>query len=80
VYSSFINLDYVEKNVLFTGDLDYNLKMIACDAQTSGGLLICVNEIISAKVINELRSAGLDSAAIIGFVTDFDEKYIHLNN
>jgi selenide,water dikinase len=67
--SSFINLDYVEKNVLFTGDLDYNLKMIACE-----------NEIISAKVINELRSAGLDSAAIIGFVTDFDEKYIHLNN
>ena len=37
--ASFRNLDYAEKEIDFAPDLDYNLKMIAFDAQTSGGLL-----------------------------------------
>jgi selenide, water dikinase len=78
--ASFRNLDYVEKNVFSAGDLDYNLKMIACDAQTSGGLLICVKESIAEKVINEFKSAGVERAAIIGFVSDFTGKLIHLEN
>ena len=39
--ASFRNLDYAEKDIDFAPDLDYNLKMIAFDAQTSGGLLVC---------------------------------------
>jgi selenide, water dikinase len=37
--ASFRNLDYAEKDIDFAPDLNYNLKMIAFDAQTSGGLL-----------------------------------------
>lgn len=77
--ASFRNLDYVENNVFFNPDLDYNLKMIACDAQTSGGLLMSVSEKIAGKVINELRSAGLETASEIGYISDLKDKYIYLN-
>jgi len=35
--ASFRNLEYAEKDIDFASDLDYNLKMLAFDAQTSGG-------------------------------------------
>ena len=42
--ASFRNLEYAEEpDISFSTDLDYNLKMIAFDAQTSGGLLMCVH-------------------------------------
>ncbi|MCK7536516.1 MAG: hypothetical protein MZV63_38820 [Marinilabiliales bacterium] len=37
--AAFRNLDYTERETRFDEGLDYNLKMIAHDAQTSGGLL-----------------------------------------
>lgn len=78
--ASFRNLDYAEKNMSFSGDLDYNLKMLAFDAQTSGGLLICVPEKLAGKVITELHSSGLSSSAIIGSVSGKSEKYLNLVN
>ena len=42
--AAFRNLDYAERDTLFEEGLDYNLKMIAHDAQTSGGLLMSVPE------------------------------------
>jgi selenide,water dikinase len=77
--ASFRNLDYVENNVFFAPDIDYNLKMIACDAQTSGGLLMSVNESIADKIISELRSAGLEKANEIGYISELKEKFIYLN-
>jgi selenide,water dikinase len=78
--AAFRNLDYVEKDILFAPDLDYNLKMIACDAQTSGGLLMCVGKNIAEEVLSELKSVGLDWSTEIGFVSDFKDRYIYLNN
>jgi selenide,water dikinase len=78
--ASFRNLDYTEKDISPANDLDYNLKMIACDAQTSGGLLISAGEKIAGRVISDLKSAGLESASEIGYVSDFNGKFIHLNN
>lgn len=37
---------------------------LACDAQTSGGLLLCVPEPASRACVAELRAAGLAAAAI----------------
>jgi len=37
---------------------------LACDAQTSGGLLLCVPSARAAACVDELRAAGLPAAAI----------------
>jgi selenide, water dikinase len=42
---------------------------LACDAQTSGGLLLCVPRGAAAALVDELRGDGLP-AAIIGDLTD----------
>lgn len=78
--TAFSNLDYVESDVLFATDLDYNLKMIACDAQTSGGLLMCVGADFKDEVISGLISAGLTDTSEIGFVTERENKLIYLEN
>jgi selenide,water dikinase len=72
--ASFRNLEFVERNTIFEKALNYNLKMIAMDAQTSGGLLMCVPREIDKQVLEELHLAGLTSAAIIGTVLPKGEK------
>ncbi|HWR74914.1 MAG TPA: selenide, water dikinase SelD [Bacteroidales bacterium] len=66
--AAFRNLDYTEQDTFFEEGLDYNLKMIAHDAQTSGGLLMAVAELQSGALLADLRSSGHQEAAIIGKV------------
>jgi selenide,water dikinase len=52
------------------GDLEPELlASIACDAQTSGGLLLCVPAERAGACVDELRGAGLP-AARIGEIVD----------
>ena len=76
--ASFRNLEYAEKSTDFASDLDYNLKMIAFDAQTSGGLLMSVPKKIAGEVINDIQKTGLKSASVIGEVTVRKEKYLSM--
>jgi selenide,water dikinase len=76
--ASFSNLDFVGNDSHFGTGLDYNLKMIAMDAQTSGGLLMAVRPEISDQVISELHSTGLPQSAVIGKVTTRKDKYLYL--
>jgi len=76
--ASFRNLEYAENDTSFSADLDYNLKMIAFDAQTSGGLLMSVPSDKADDVLNDLKSAGLISSSIIGEVTAFNQKNLVL--
>ncbi len=78
--AAFRNLDFVENDSHLTTDLSYNLKMIAMDAQTSGGLLMCVPQEISEDVLSELHKAGLAQSAVIGKVIEKQEKYLNLEN
>lgn len=78
--ASFRNLEYCENDTSFAPDLDYNLKMIAFDAQTSGGLLICVSESKSEKVISDLKESGIWLPEIIGSVTEHNDKFLYLGN
>ena len=78
--ASFRNLDYVDEHLLTAPGLDYNLKMIAFDAQTSGGLLMSVRKEITDLVINDLHDAGLLSSAVIGKVLGQQDKFLHLEN
>ena len=74
----FSNLGYAENFITFSEGIDYNLKMIAFDAQTSGGLLISVPSEKAVSMVNDLRSAGLTFSGIIGDVTEPGDKLVHL--
>ena len=78
--ASFRNLEYAEKDIEFESDLDYNLKMIAFDAQTSGGLLFSAQPDKVSEILENLRNAGLPGSKVIGNVSELKEKYIYLNN
>ena len=47
-------------------------RIILCDAQTSGGLLICVREDAVAPLTQSLRAAGTSEAAVIGRIVSGD--------
>ena len=54
-------------------------KDLFFDPQTSGGLLISVNENDADKIMDELKNKGLDTKfAIIGRVVEKRDKYIYL--
>lgn len=61
------NLDWVKDDVNFGNQGQAN-KLILCDAQTSGGLLIAIDPDHSADLLKDLNSAGIEEAAIIGRV------------
>jgi selenide,water dikinase len=76
--AAFRNLEFVEHNTLFAPDIGYSLKMIAMDAQTSGGLLMCVPAEKADNVISTLCTKGMDKASVIGRVTELREKHLYL--
>jgi selenide, water dikinase len=77
--ASFRNLAYTESAAGFADGLDYNLRMIAFDAQTSGGLLMAVAKTESADVIASLHEAGHPEASIVGYVAPYSGKFLYLN-
>ena len=68
------NLKHAENFTTFNPNLTYNQKLITCDAQTSGGLLITLsngdaNKFIEqfgkkAKIIGEITSKKNNSVSI----------------
>jgi selenide, water dikinase len=76
--AAFRNLDYAETDTFFASDIDYNLKMIAFDAQTSGGLLISVMQSSEESLISELKSTGSLTATKIGEVFPYHDKSLFL--
>jgi selenide, water dikinase len=72
--AAFRNLDFVEMDSHMAADLNYNLKMIAMDAQTSGGLLMSVPHGIEDEMLEELHAAGLISSSVVGSVVAKGEK------
>jgi selenide,water dikinase len=78
--ASFRNLEYAEEFLQVAPGLDYNLKMAAFDAQTSGGLLMCVPSDKVFEVLSDLQNAGLSESEIIGVVTEIKDKHLCLIN
>jgi selenide, water dikinase len=78
--ASFRNLDYAENDMEFAINLDYNLKMLAFDAQTSGGLLFTAPAEKADQIVRELHSEGLEKSCVIGTVNKPVGKLIYLNN
>ena len=66
----FRNLEYADPNVRFPSELNYEMKMMMFDAQTSGGLLICCPEPVSLSLLDDLKQSGYAQAAYIGKVKE----------
>ncbi len=58
------NRDFIEAATRWVGELAEAERLILCDAQTSGGLLICVAAAESDDLVNALRREGHTAAAI----------------
>jgi selenium donor protein len=67
------NLKYAEERVDWDKEVTDEQKLVLCDAQTSGGLLICVPEEKGAKLLENLKSKGVSEAALIGRIIE-DER------
>jgi selenide,water dikinase len=78
--AAFRNHDYAEKDIAFATDLDYNLKMLAFDAQTSGGLLFSAPAEEADQILDDLKIIGLQDSAVIGSVSRYNKNFIFLNN
>ncbi len=78
--AAFRNLEYAENSVEFSPDLHYNLKMIAFDAQTSGGLMFSAPSEKTVMILGELWESGLTDSKVIGRVAEQREKLIYLTD
>jgi len=76
--ASFRNLEYAEKDIDFANNLDYNLKMIAFDAQTSGGLLFSAPSEKVENILDDLKKSELTESRVIGSAIEFEGKFIYL--
>jgi selenide,water dikinase len=64
------NLKYAEERVDWDKGVTDEQKLILCDAQTSGGLLISVPAEKGARLLENLKSKGVSDAALIGRVIE----------
>ncbi len=62
------NLDYVSEFVDF-GNLPRTDRLLLCDAQTSGGLLVALPAGEAQNFLNSVKAKGLNNAAVIGKFT-----------
>lgn len=77
--ASFRNLDFVQSSLHVARKVETHLKMLAADAQTSGGLLMCVPPEKLEDVLAELKASGEhDQACVIGEVLPHTRKSIYL--
>ena len=77
--ASFRNLSYVQPHLHVAKFVEPHLKMLAADAQTSGGLLMCVPPDKAQDVLNDLTSVNTHTqASIVGEVLPKTRKSIYL--
>ena len=60
------NLDYISSSVNWGEGVSQQEKLLLCDPQTSGGLLIALTELEAIKLIDRLKAAGVETAALVG--------------
>ena len=66
------NVSSVNDAVRWDSQLTDDDRMLLCDAQTSGGLLMSVPEARADALINSLNEEGAPCAAVVGRVSDGD--------
>lgn len=72
------NFDYIKPYLECTPSVSRDMQMLLCDAQTSGGLLICSDPEKSAALVDALRAEGIPHAKIIGEVIKSGKPKIYV--
>ncbi len=76
--AAFRNLKYVSDHILIEKNISYSTKMLLCDAQTSGGLLISASLESADQMLIKLHQAGYMHAEIIGSVRPKAKYFLHI--
>ncbi|MEG2067845.1 MAG: selenide, water dikinase SelD [Tannerellaceae bacterium] len=77
--AAFRNLDFVKEQTRFAPSCTVERKMLACDAQTSGGLLMAVDADRADTLLDSLLLSGFHpDAAIIGEVLPRRSKALYV--
>jgi selenide,water dikinase len=71
------NLSSVEKSVQWDSDISHESKLLLCDAQTSGGLLISLPHRKAENLISQLAQKGI-LGSVVGEVLESQESPIHV--
>jgi len=66
------NLKYVSENIVWSNDITDEEKLILADAQTSGGLLIAVEQKKLEALLSGLVARGVETRAVIGDIVAGD--------
>ncbi len=64
------NRNAAETSVEWASELQEYEKLLLCDAQTSGGLLIAVSQDRKDALLAELERRGVSAASVVGRITD----------
>ncbi len=76
--AAFRNQEFTGNRIHFTRSVDYTLRMLAHDAQTSGGLLMSVSPDLAAALVEELnRNLTTGVATEIGEVLEESPRRIY---
>ena len=70
------NLEGVGSHVDWDLGITVNQKLLLCDAQTSGGLLISVSEERTEALLAELEAQGVEGSVVVGEVVEAEERPI----
>jgi selenophosphate synthase len=64
------NLDFAGRFVYWNENISQVKKCLLCDAQTSGGLLICIPERYAGEFVQKLAQNGVNGVAIGKMMSD----------
>ncbi len=70
------NYEHTLKHVRYSNDISEIKRLILNDAQTSGGLLISLPEVLQKEIIDALKKKGVSTTAIIGKVLPYENQRI----
>jgi selenium donor protein len=73
------NYDAADRYVRWAAEITDEEKLILCDAQTSGGLLLCIPEAMRGTLLKELSDRGV-KGTVIGNVTEDTGKPLEVTS
>lgn len=77
--AAFRNLDFVRDSIMVSPDISTELKMLLCDAQTSGGLLMAIDNDKAEQALEELKEKYPQSQIIgrVGTLGNIDIEIVN---
>jgi selenide,water dikinase len=72
------NREYLSDKMVIEPSIREGLVQVAIDPQTSGGLLLAIAKRHAAKLVDDLRAAGVTDAVEVGYATSLQKSWVRL--